>query len=1574
MIGLSCLSIVHGQALLGVVDSDTINALANITNITNVPNNVTLAAQASAMFASGASASSMPKNGMRAHHAPISHGLNPLRIKKAETLVPSEIAARMAGISFAFGKDSVIEIGWFRLNLESDGSPSSNDTVTALAALEAYQARESILLEQLEHKNEADIERAAFLDTLERKLKQDAADAEAKKQQDNDKLARDKKTLRDQRIAFSYKVMHALRNDPTGLTIYRGPAAPPAAHVTDLEYLNASQNASQHDSTSRHPDLLQYLDQRVIIAVVSLASKVMVILLTRAGRRARKTATCKKLAKQIERAMIFLGDPIVVYQEKIIERPVEIVKVVYVDRPVEATKEPAAEIVDKVAARVKEIAIRAVEAPEQVEEATQGDLSVVSSKQQVKVEVAAAPAPEALNNGALSNGILENNHATDRDLSVVLYKALPVVLYERKVKVEAAVAPAPAAFDNGVSGDNQATDEELPVVSEDNQATDEDLPVVPPKQEDKDEAAVAPAPGALNNGVSENHQAIDEDQSVVPSKQEDKDGAAVAPAPAAFDNGVSENNQATDEDQPVVPPKQEDKDEAAVALAPESLNSGRVESAISPALELSPAVSRRGITDCHHVSVEELPVVSSKQQDEDRAALAPTRAPTPAICIDGISEYNHATDRIAATAPKPDPLEVRRILLEKARRVHHRVLKGVWRILDDRMASDTAALKLSQRWAMQPAVYALPQVDWNQILKMAIGHPAVAPNREVIVSDFVRLVFGLDIAKAGPLLETLNRPQVHQELGYCPLLLHDARRRLSRRRPHRKGHGYNAARARLFQRFKNLTARRPSFGVMEAEQKCHKAWRALAIRLNGDLKKENDRVKALEINSQNWEVLALIDIPPEQPVRNENETAKQPEGPADERRKRMLEVKSAVIDGSAEKLVSTVNSSAKASAMSVQSRSSLSPPANPSGVSLNSSRHRPQTQMHSVDLAPTPTTAKVALRSACHIPVPNKDGNEPRLPNAVGDNQAPPSQKQPLDASAQLEPPSDQQEQQSSTEARLHIDQRLPEVDSSSGAKDSDVKELKKQADDSRKPMAEDKGTVTDEFAAKPVAIAQSSVKASAKLMESPCPPSLPTNALDTSLNSSRHRPQTRTQSTYLAPRPAVAKVGLSSSRHNPATQKDGNEQQLSNAVVAIKDFQAQNQPLDEPARVQSPSSVHSRNEKPFTEARSHIDQCLSERKREGEETRTFTDVSAETPVSSTKASAEPSAKLMESPSSLPLPANSSGTTLDSSRHRPQTQTKSSGLASRPIVAAKVALNSSRHNPATKTDGNEQQLSTAVGKSEASCAQKQPFDEPSQTMALPPEQEHGSSTEAPLHTGELECALPELESASESENEDDEQHKSSADGQPKRRPKGQGFAKKRAHLLAEITLALLDRPAKRQPSPVHAQWLALAESLNQRIKQENARISRLEKNPAGWEMLALIDVSKNVQYLHQAPLGMHRPPVTPLGMHRPSVMALGQLHAGPSPMSFAPRTPYPSPYRQQPGEAFPPLPTYGQLQAIQPRPMQPRAGVRGGPRPETAHQAVYGHQSKDGGKTGITRGMGIGSSVWSGRRRGGGRG
>ncbi|GHJ88013.1 hypothetical protein NliqN6_4415, partial [Naganishia liquefaciens] len=418
--------------------------------------------------------------------------------------------------------------------------------------------------------------------------------------------------------------------------------------------------------------------------------------------------------------------------------------------------------------------------------------------------------------------------------------------------------------------------------------------------------------------------------------------------------------------------------------------------------------------------------------------------------------------------------------------------------------------------------------------------------------------------------------------------------------------------------------------------------------------------------------------------------------------------------------------------------------------------------MHSVDLAPTPTTAKVALRSACHIPVPNKDGNEPRLPNAVGDNQAPPSQKQPLDASAQLEPPSDQQEQQSSTEARLHIDQRLPEVDSSSGAKDSDVKELKKQADDSRKPMAEDKGTVTDEFAAKPVAIAQSSVKASAKLMESPCPPSLPTNALDTSLNSSRHRPQTRTQSTYLAPRPAVAKVGLSSSRHNPATQKDGNEQQLSNAVVAIKDFQAQNQPLDEPARVQSPSSVHSRNEKPFTEARSHIDQCLSERKREGEETRTFTDVSAETPVSSTKASAEPSAKLMESPSSLPLPANSSGTTLDSSRHRPQTQTKSSGLASRPIVAAKVALNSSRHNPATKTDGNEQQLSTAVGKSEASCAQKQPFDEPSQTMALPPEQEHRPSTEAPLQTEELECALPELESASESENEDDEQHKSSA--------------------------------------------------------------------------------------------------------------------------------------------------------------------------------------------------------------------
>jgi hypothetical protein len=315
-------------------------------------------------------------------------------------------------------------------------------------------------------------------------------------------------------------------------------------------------------------------------------------------------------------------------------------------------------------------------------------------------------------------------------------------------------------------------------------------------------------------------------------------------------------------------------------------------------------------------------------------------------------------------------------------------------------------------------------------------------------------------------------------------------------------------------------------------------------------------------------------------------------------------------------------------------------------------------------------------------------------------------------------------------------------------------------------------------------------------------------------------------------------------------------------------------------------------------------------------------------------------------------------------------QTQPSGLAARP-TGASATLNSSRHNPVPSKDGNEQHLPNAVGENEAPSMQTQPLDASAQLQSPSDHCQQEPSTEARSH---IDQNLPQVEDASDSENEDDEQSKDTADGQRKRMPKGKGFAKRRARLVAEITLALLDRPAKRQPSPVHAQWLALAESLNQRIKQENARISRLEKNPAGWEMLALIDVSKNVQYLHQAPLGMHRPPVTPLGMHRAPVMALGQLHAGPSPMSFAPRTPYPLPHRQQPGEAFPPLPTYGQLQAIQPRPMQPREGVRGGPRPETAHQAVNGHQSKDGGKTGITRGMGIGSSVWSGRGRGGGRG
>ena len=285
----------------------------------------------------------------------------------------------------------------------------------------------------------------------------------------------------------------------------------------------------------------------------------------------------------------------------------------------------------------------------------------------------------------------------------------------------------------------------------------------------------------------------------------------------------------------------------------------------------------------------------------------------------------------------------------------------------------------------------------------------------------------------------------------------------------------------------------------------------------------------------------------------------------------------------------------------------------------------------------------------------------------------------------------------------------------------------------------------------------------------------------------------------------------------------------------------------------------------------------------------------------------------------------------------------------------------------------EQQLPNDVDVSEVPQLQEQPDDKLTQDEPSAVEETQEPSTEQSPHTEQLKEPLADLQSDPEDESDDDdndndndEHPKELADGQPKRRAKGKGYGKRRALLLSEIDVALKKRPAKKQPAGVHAKWLWDARLLNQRIQWENERVSRMEKNPAGWTMIDLIDVSDHLEYkrlMHQI-----RPAIDQLE----ATIAQPSLHAKPLGPSRTMQTPYPLPHPHQPGQTYP-LPFHGQLQPVQPYPMQPMEAPRGNLRSATRYGGVNGDRSRNGGPVAPATGTGLGSSMWSSRGRGRGR-
>ena len=303
-----------------------------------------------------------------------------------------------------------------------------------------------------------------------------------------------------------------------------------------------------------------------------------------------------------------------------------------------------------------------------------------------------------------------------------------------------------------------------------------------------------------------------------------------------------------------------------------------------------PAIEERPL-----VNVEEAPEVVEGTVRADEAveeAQDPTNGdlsvprpqyieemPVPARDGFSISKYDKATDghllvlsskrteveALASVALKCNDAETPRMLAEEPPVADYRVVFDITRICARGSAEITMALALSERPEMLAAAHATLQLDWLQFLKMSVGHPANAPRREVIINNFVRF-FGGGIPLTRRIIGLLNTAQVHQELPHCPKILHDTRKQASIRGANRRGKGSNNRRARLLGRLEKLQATRPPLGDTAHERERYEIWKAKAIELNGDLKKENDRVEALQFKAPSWKRLALIDLPVEHPV------------------------------------------------------------------------------------------------------------------------------------------------------------------------------------------------------------------------------------------------------------------------------------------------------------------------------------------------------------------------------------------------------------------------------------------------------------------------------------------------------------------------------------------------------------------------------------------------------------------------------------------------------------------------------------------------------------------------------------
>ena len=226
--GLSCIGLAQGESSVVATNNNTFKAnttnMPNVTMFTNSPYTSLLFTPTSSRIVRIPTSFPVP-NITNEHRAPFTHDRHPLGIKKVNTLVPPKLATRKLGVSFSLTENAIVEFGWFQLIPASESPP--DDPVRAsirpspdpiAAALAAYQARESILLYHLQRKGPADpeSEKEVLLATLERKL-----------QRDNDKLARQRKAMRDQRIASNVKIMNALLNNPVSLVscYHREPSA-----------------------------------------------------------------------------------------------------------------------------------------------------------------------------------------------------------------------------------------------------------------------------------------------------------------------------------------------------------------------------------------------------------------------------------------------------------------------------------------------------------------------------------------------------------------------------------------------------------------------------------------------------------------------------------------------------------------------------------------------------------------------------------------------------------------------------------------------------------------------------------------------------------------------------------------------------------------------------------------------------------------------------------------------------------------------------------------------------------------------------------------------------------------------------------------------------------------------------------------------------------------------------------------------------------------------------------------------------------------------------------------------------